>query len=156
MRPYDRGFLAGIVAGFCGTVIGQIVAGSTGKIATREIPLMEKRDFVSTDIVSVPMTPKTIVIRVLSREKFERQSDDVTLPGTRSLAFSTPWRDPCTIYLPEGWRLRGMPSTGEARFASSRNADTLAHEILHCERGSWHGEWKDIFKGKISEKENEK
>lgn len=62
-------------------------------------------------------------------------------PGT--YAFTYQLRTPCQIIMPSGIEIAGMTAHWPyASFVNPLEGDVLAHEILHCLHGTWHGkEW---------------
>ncbi len=80
--------------------------------------------------------PQTIVLRIIDPQQFKSEIGD-----PRTAAFSKSYREPCEITIPAGWIIVAIPSRGIAFWADDRNAVILAHEILHCIRGSWHPPW---------------
>jgi hypothetical protein len=86
-----------------------------------------ERKFVLTE----PARP--IEVRFASPEEINRVS-----PGARAYASYHPDSGPCTITLPIGMPIRFGQEGARAMFVMTRDADTVAHELLHCLRGKWH------------------
>lgn len=80
--------------------------------------------------------PKVMRIEVLSNAEFDRRRTG------NAIAWAAINASPCTIYLREGMQVRFRPDgfgyPGSANFTDPDNADTIAHEMLHCYDGSWH------------------
>lgn len=79
--------------------------------------------------------PIAISLRIVDRATFDAQTDD-----ERVVAF-TRFKSPCEIIMPAGWPIAAWPRIGLARWVNRDDGDTLAHEILHCLRGTWHPPW---------------
>lgn len=79
--------------------------------------------------------PMTFEVTILSHAEFavKRSSEYV-------YAFTRMAENPCHIYLEEGKLIDFNPSDqGSARWDDQMDADTSAHELLHCIDGQWHG-----------------
>lgn len=113
-----------------GFVIGGI-AFAPGRRTPEEFTAREKQAAVLTQ----PLWPLTMTLRVVSPEQFKRESP---FPA---LAFSKPNYDPCEITIPDTWSIVVSPSNpypGSAHWKDPIDGDILAHEVLHCYRGFWH------------------
>jgi hypothetical protein len=109
---------------------------------TRQMPEPFSRAELMADAAHVRVTPGDMTLRVVPRKKFDEDAG----PTSLSLAAFTRINDnPCTIVIPEGWQIDAVPSRGEAHFADAYNDSVVAHEILHCLRGTWHPDWSVIL-----------
>lgn len=129
------------------TTIFFMVCSMSGYRDPSRVPRIEKSDYVPghPSIARVALTPKTITIRILSRDQFDKEAGDPSYGPGHTLAFTRWMREPCEITIPEGWKIFALPAEGQATFDSERNANTIAHEMLHCERGPWHPNWNTIY-----------
>jgi hypothetical protein len=78
--------------------------------------------------------PAIMTIKIVDAETFKRNN-----PNALAVSFTT--RSPCEIDIPAGWEIVFSPQlTGSnaAMWEDHRSGDIIAHEILHCLRGSWH------------------
>jgi hypothetical protein len=96
----------------------------------------------------VPIGETTLVLKFVPPSEWrhydrleEKLQKDYVMVG-----FARVWRDPCEIILPAGdHAIWAHPKSGQARFDGEQLAKTLAHEILHCLKGTWHPDWTEIF-----------
>jgi hypothetical protein len=126
MRLKQCGFLvlAGLILAAC-TVIpngSPAIGGATAADAN--------------DYIIAITTPTLITIEIMSRGRFA-----AAYPSD-AIAAAEIHETPCRIVLREGMAIRytADPATPHphAEFADSANADTIAHEALHCLLGKWH------------------
>ncbi len=89
------------------------------------------------------MTPQSFLIHVVPRAEFEarllRTGYEASMIKEVG-AFALTYGKLCTIYLPEGFGIEYMArgAGNNARWRRVDDGDTVAHEILHCYKGSWH------------------
>lgn len=77
--------------------------------------------------------PMDVVVHILSYEAFSQRRSSPLVVG-----FAHPYKSPCEIFIPEGWMLKADLKSQRVRWSHEDQDDTLAHELLHCLRGSWH------------------
>lgn len=121
---------------WCGVVLMAAIAGGV-TFATRPdvfepVELSAAERAAPALIQTLP--PTTITLQILPREEFYRRASEPTVLG-----FAQPGLSPCTISIPEGWEVQFSPGARYARWRNDNNGNTLAHEMLHCVRGHWHG-----------------
>lgn len=78
-----------------------------------------------------PTEPLVMRLEIMEAGKFKKEN-----PGDAAIAY--PHASPCTIVIPSGWMIEAVPEMSFAQWQDDDNGNTLAHEILHCLRGSWH------------------
>lgn len=81
--------------------------------------------------VSIVTTPTKIELVIDSPENIK-----AAVPN--AYAYSSPLSRPCKIVIPTGMLIIAQPARKKARWGDLDDDHTLAHEILHCLRGSWH------------------
>lgn len=90
--------------------------------------------------VDVEVPAMDVELRTLSPERWAEVRKVLEAPLLLGYASPPQEERPCRIVVPAGWRLRAYPKLGRAEWADLRNAETLAHELIHCIRGRWHPE----------------
>jgi hypothetical protein len=120
------GFAAGILV--AGAVIASAVSDFGG---AQSRTVHEFADQTSAQIYTATTVPVDIELRIMDHVEYEAAH-----PGT--LAVSYPHRSTCRIVIPAGWSITFRPASKAAVWDNSYNGAILAHEILHCLRGSWH------------------
>jgi hypothetical protein len=77
----------------------------------------------------------TVILHFVDPSEIKRM-----VAPTNSVAVTYPSRHPCEVFLPTGMWLWGDEKNYPYRgmFVWSRDADLVAHEILHCVIGGWH------------------
>lgn len=85
-----------------------------------------------------------VLVRFESPEQIAREV------GSDAYAYTRVNARPCEVVFPDTWEIDAVPSSGDAWFSQiygRQNASivvdmtinsVVAHEILHCLRGSWH------------------
>jgi hypothetical protein len=99
--------------------------------------------------VTVQSTPsQTIILHFVSRTEVAAQCDDPRATACSRYWFPHrlgPWAEVsepeqfCEIWLPQGALIAAVPGLLSAQFVDPRQTNDLAHEILHCSSGGWHG-----------------
>lgn len=124
--------LAAIVFMICGGVIGAALRDSIRwSDYAQPIELSETERSYREAIVET--NPNVMILRIVDGAKF-----DEIKPTPNTIAFASISTFPCEITIPAGYKIRFAPKEKTARFENQENANTVAHEILHCLRGSWH------------------
>ncbi len=88
-------------------------------------------------IVRTEPTTAPIIVRFLPSAAIKQAN------GPTTHAFTSAYRDlsgPCRVTLPTGMKIAFESSAHAAYFLDGRDADTVAHELLHCLRWNWHAD----------------
>lgn len=109
------------------------------------VPVPLSADERSQDYLWQTTTPMDIRLRIVSKAEFQDKDPLRSYTKGEAAAFTRIDQVPCTIYIPEGWRILARSRSGIAIWGDEEDADTLAHEILHCMRGAWHPSWPQIW-----------
>jgi hypothetical protein len=118
------------------------------------VPAHHSYPLIPTGVTSVPAYPRDMMLRFVDRKEFYDSKLTIAtarVNGTtaKNLAAYTMINDnPCTIVIPLPVSFYVFPQLGKAGFADNEEADTIAHEILHCLYGSWHPRWDTILRSK--------
>ena len=97
-------------------------------------PLADRHMSAKERVTGIVLTEATNVIEV----RFESSAEILArLPSARAVSM-VPLSGPCRVYLPTGMPIGFDPSTKHADWLDADDANTVAHEFLHCLRGGWH------------------
>lgn len=78
--------------------------------------------------------PAEIKLRIVDKSEIERLR-----PNAYAFSYTYAAADhACEIFIPDKMPIRFWPAQSRAEWVDKFDGDTLAHEILHCLRGSWH------------------
>jgi hypothetical protein len=139
LKSYFFGLAVGAWLGACGTM--------TFYPAAPPQALRSPRALIAspTMVQEIKAYPVNIELRIMDAKTFDKdakmQFSEVLKNGGRILGFTRPDHDPCVIVMPDDFKIRFMPDVGYAMFRDPMDADTLAHEILHCLYSDWHKPW---------------
>lgn len=131
-------WLLGMCAGFgmCAALYA-LVDSSTPRFGDRAAPVVRLTDGELASVISQLTTPTEIELVIASPERFASDYDGHSSVSSL-VAYAYPNRTPCRIVVHAGQSIVASPEHSWAAWADPRDGDTLAHEILHCLRGSWH------------------
>lgn len=129
-------YLMGIVAG--GAITFASALGLADKMHPRDFgaagfSITELTEAERAQPIHQAVPPIDIELRVLPIAEFMRER-----PTSGTVAFAYTRRRPCRIVIPEGWRIWALSERKIAFWDDRDSGNVLAHEILHCIRGSWH------------------
>ena len=124
-----RALLMGMACGTWISIITWTVVDDLGRTtADRHMSAKERE-------TGVVLTEATNVIEV----RFESPAEILErMPGTLAVTV-VPSSGPCRVYLPTGMPIAFDPAQKRADWLMRNDANTVAHEFLHCLRGGWHG-----------------
>jgi len=118
------------------TVLFAIYTGPR-EVAPIEISEAER----TAPYIQQPTVPMNVDLRILSPGQFDTEKIS---PNTT--AWTNTFSDGshrCQITLRAGAMIDANPSTRLAFWHDRSDGDEIAHELLHCIRGSWHPLWDD-------------
>lgn len=72
--------------------------------------------------------PMTVRLEIEDEQGFD--------PGV--IAYTMPYKRPCEIHLRAGMVIDSKPRHWWADFRDPQSGEIIAHELLHCLRGTWH------------------
>ncbi len=84
------------------------------------------------DYIQAQTVPGFITVEIVTPDNFR------ALFGEYTVAAAFFEENPCRIMLQSGMQIEGYSLSARADFVDKDNADTIAHELLHCLRGRWH------------------
>lgn len=137
------GVAAAVTAGCfaCGVIVGYVFGMDRAFSAWNFGAQTDAADTkLTTDLSLHFLAPMDMRLSVVPRAEFDR------LASARNvLAFTYVSQQPCRIVVPAEWAIVYKPSARTAFWdradqASDLAADVIAHEILHCQIGTWHPE----------------
>lgn len=85
------------------------------------------------DFVLQKTFPIKMRLEIIAADQYNKDYPDTN-------AVSYPTISPCRILIPNNWEIEAVPSMKYAQWTNISNGNILAHEILHCLRGSWHSQ----------------
>jgi hypothetical protein len=94
-------------------------------------------------------TPLVATVRFLDDEDFDAEYGQAE--AHLSYAGFTKHGTPCVVTLRTGSVVHFDPALGYATWQNSSMNQTIAHELLHCWLGSWHGRWSEILMRRVRE-----
>lgn len=101
-----------------------------------------------TDI-TIKMPPVAAKVLIMSQSDWTDWLDKNKLG--HSVSGAQTWEGgECAVRVPV-YSVMATPRLGRAAFAFNDNADTIAHELLHCAAGTWHPSWDQIEATIVSE-----
>jgi hypothetical protein len=107
-----------------------------------------------TDVINAH--PMNISLKIMSDRDFQRDPNALNLMKTQKMAaiaaYTVMSASPCTIALPDDFKINFIAESGLAWFNDPETSDSLAHEILHCLHGSWHPPWDKINQAQSTSK----
>lgn len=75
--------------------------------------------------------PTEIQLNIIPKKEIEKAR------GKDVFAYAS-YNKPCKIYMPAGMKIKVHPLIKQAEWISEWEANSFAHEIIHCIRGKWH------------------
>lgn len=111
------------------------------------VPLTIRRS-LPTIWGTVPAFPTDIHLRIVAAKDFRRSKEVKMLTTTQDMsgvgAYTMINSNPCTIVIPDDFKIFVVAQKGDAWFDDTSTGDVIAHEILHCLYGGWHQPWNVI------------
>lgn len=120
-------------------VIPLFVFGIAGLCARQQSmpPELSEAERAAWQLI-VPMPQVSMTISFVSDREFGEKPDTAgyTMLGSRPCEFR---------FRASEWSIVSEPETGYAIFRHPPvDGDPIAHEVLHCLRGNWHPDWREI------------
>lgn len=126
----------------CGALVGAgitDIAHNWRASAPREVPTQQTTAILHVPYTPVGTFPMDIDFRIVSVAEFEK-----IRPSANTVAFSYMGRSgrKCEIVIPSRDDVFAFTPDQRVYWLNSSYSDSVAHELLHCLIGRWHGERK--------------